>query len=1236
MSAGTKGGFMVELGRVFEPIGAAAVKAANGKPGDLEQLLSDSGLDRTVLGDAYDQVKSRSQRLGTAWDTIETKVIKPTADPNDSPDFEDFDEIIDALGTIIDVISSMNEISVDDADVDRIGELLLDYLLIAYLAEHRTVAYSVLSLFGVISLEGPGTAGDIDLSRIEEVFSNPNAAIQDGFEWGTVDFEPYLVLFYLKGVVDGFGLPAELQPVTKPLKRDAQGLGENESWPGVSPESSGETTAPIESAEDLADDMLHVDVLSMGGNAGTASAGFNIVPVPAKNDTLPGFALVPFGQFHGEMNENLDGGWTFNADISAGAHWVFRAMPKQGGGLHTDRGTDKSDSEFHAEASLEFDPSEQPDAKSVLGDGEQTEVGIRYFRARVAVHSTESETRVVIEIPAKGNFRAEPEGGFLGSVLPDGIEYDFDTTLGWDSETGLYFERGGTLEASIPMNLQLGPLALSELYTQLDPGAGSVGGAGGGSGGAGSLTLTAASSGSLSLGPVTASVRRMGVDADIELPENGPPTDIDVSFKPPTGVGLSLDEGPVTGSGTLNWDEEGGYYAGSVTVNAEDITVGATGILMTELPDGSDGFSLILVFDVDFKPIQLGLGFSLNGVGGVIGINRGLQQERLRKAVLSGDAGSVLDPTDATANTERLVSDIGEFFPARKGSHVLGPTAELGWSGELITANVGVILEVPSFSLSLLGVISAHLPDENAPIIELNMGVSGVLDPPNKRLAIDASLFDSRVVLFTLKGDMAMRTTWGSNPRFLLSVGGFHPRYQPPGSFPDLNRVTATLGKPGGNPRLEFTGYFAVTSNTLQAGAKLYAVAEAGPARVEGHLAFDALIQYNPFKFVVDISASISVTVYGKGLSLTLNGTLKGPAPFHVKGTVTINIFLLSVSANVNVTLGESRSQGELPSARVLPELVEALEREDNWTTKRPADGIEWATYREREGGGPELLAHPFAEIGVRQTVVPLAFRIERFGKAVPSGYMKFTITGASTGEMDLSFEGTTAEQFSPSEYLELSKDEKLDSEPFRSLEAGRKVRTDEIYYGDGDSRTTRFEYECSVIDRAKDNYGRDLSELGRFGAENRRAISGMVPGQVTALADVGAVANAPARNRGAERFRLSDDELEAAHAVAAGQPVTVPGTDTDESDDAAADGGDERRVVRGGETPDVGGLAQAVTVSEPDYTVVRAEDMRPADLPDVDTEMTKTAAQRVVSNDESCDLRVVPTRRARTKEGYR
>jgi hypothetical protein len=55
---------------------------------------------------------------------------------------------------------------------------------------------------------------------------------------------------------------------------------------------------------------------------------------------------------------------------------------------------------------------------------------------------------------------------------------------------------------------------------------------------------------------------------------------------------------------------------------ADVVTVKVIGVLDTILPDGSPGYSLLFIITFDLPPIQLGFGFTLNGVGGLGGVNR--------------------------------------------------------------------------------------------------------------------------------------------------------------------------------------------------------------------------------------------------------------------------------------------------------------------------------------------------------------------------------------------------------------------------------------------------------------------------------------------------------------------------------------------------------------------------------------------------------------------------------------
>ena len=74
-----------------------------------------------------------------------------------------------------------------------------------------------------------------------------------------------------------------------------------------------------------------------------------------------------------------------------------------------------------------------------------------------------------------------------------------------------------------------------------------------------------------------------------------------LGFKPPNGIGLSVDAGVVRGGGYLFFDAERGEYAGALELSfAEFLSIKAIGLITTRMPDGSKGFSLLIVMSVEF------------------------------------------------------------------------------------------------------------------------------------------------------------------------------------------------------------------------------------------------------------------------------------------------------------------------------------------------------------------------------------------------------------------------------------------------------------------------------------------------------------------------------------------------------------------------------------------------------------------------------------------------------------
>jgi hypothetical protein len=147
----------------------------------------------------------------------------------------------------------------------------------------------------------------------------------------------------------------------------------------------------------------------------------------------------------------------------------------------------------------------------------------------------------------------------------------------------------------------------------------------------------------VTLGPISASVDRVGMQGLLSFPDSGGnlgAADLSIKFKPPNGLGISIDAGVLAGGGYLSFDPAKGQYAGVLDAALLDvIQIKIIGLLDTQNPDGSPGYSLLLIITFDFPPIQLSFGFTLTGVGGLVGVNRTTSKDGLHAGFGAISAG---------------------------------------------------------------------------------------------------------------------------------------------------------------------------------------------------------------------------------------------------------------------------------------------------------------------------------------------------------------------------------------------------------------------------------------------------------------------------------------------------------------------------------------------------------------------------------------------------------------------
>jgi hypothetical protein len=658
-----------------------------------------------------------------------------------------------------------------------------------------------------------------------------------------------------------------------------------------------------------------------------------------------------------------------------------------------------------------------------------------------------------------GHLKIDLSGGdgFISTITGGAnIDANLDFQLHWTPSGGFQVQGSSAIQVSFPTHISIGPIDVQQLYLQLALA------------GDGSLPAELSAGFSASLGPLQASVDRIGLTATTSFPSQGGnlgPANLALAFKPPTGVGLAVDAGIVSGGGYLYVDSARGEYAGAMQLMFADfLTLSAIGLIDTKLPDGSSGFSLLIIITADFGAgIQLGFGFTLNAVGGLLGVNRTMLFQPLMDGVRTGAIDSIMFPQNVVANASKIISDLQAIFPPQQGTFLIGPMAQLGW-GEpsLVTLSLGVIVEVPPGDIAIIGVLELALPAEDLAILVLQVNFAGALEFDKQRMYFFASLYDSHILFITIEGEMGLLFAWGDNANFVVSVGGFNPQFNPPPlPFPTPQRIAVDIINTS-YAQIRADGYFAVTTNTVQFGADSEYFFGFSALSVTGSSGFDALIQFSPFHFSASISTSFSVQVFGMGVyGVGIDLTLDGPEPWHAHGTASLSFLFFSIGIGIDFTWGDSGNT-TLPPVAVMPILTAELGKQSNWRAVPPPTANLLVSLRALAPSDSQFVLHPLGTLQVSQRAVPLDLTLDQVGSQKPDDANRF---GLAVSSPDLVKTATLQEQFAPAQFIALSNADKLSEPAYAPQDSGLEMAAAGGLYTSGTAIVRIVRYDVTIID---------------------------------------------------------------------------------------------------------------------------------------------------------------------------
>ena len=355
------------------------------------------------------------------------------------------------------------------------------------------------------------------------------------------------------------------------------------------------------------------------------------------------------------------------------------------------------------------------------------------------------------------------------------------------------------------------------------------------------------------------------------------------------GLGIDYQNGPVeiAGSFLKQTRQEGGAaytsFAGLAVLRTRQLSLSAIGSYALK-----DGHPSLFIYAVLDYPLGGPSFFYVTGLAAGFGYNRGLtiptidQVEKfpLIQAATVGQNGSGVPslPAGQKQQQELLTARLEaleEYIPRSVGEHFLAIGVRFTSfkkikSFALLTAKFGRELE-----FDLLGISTLSVPQ----VAEAQLALKATFNPGSGFLGIRAQLTPKSYILSNachLTGGFAFHSwfkdqTLPDNQAiragdFVLTLGGYHPAYEPPAHYPRVPRLGFNW-QVDDYLQLKGDAYYAMTPHALMAGAHLEATWHKDQLKAWFIASADFLISWEPYyydaRLYIDLGASYSFDLFG-------------------------------------------------------------------------------------------------------------------------------------------------------------------------------------------------------------------------------------------------------------------------------------------------------------------------------------------------------------------------------------
>lgn len=394
------------------------------------------------------------------------------------------------------------------------------------------------------------------------------------------------------------------------------------------------------------------------------------------------------------------------------------------------------------------------------------------------------------------------------------------------------------------------------------------------------------------------------------------------------GLGIDYRNGPLelAGSFLRQATENGTEYDGLALLRTEALTLGAIGSYAS-LKDGSTSLFIYAVLDY---PLGGPSFFFVTGLAAGFGYNRRLVMPTIDQVatfplVVEAVNGPPSLPAGTTAQQTTItnqLTQLGSYVPVAVGENFLAiglkfTSFKLIDSFALLVVQFGQRFEVDLLGLSTLVVPAAEASSSATPLAEAQLALRARFVPDEGILQVQAQLTNASYVLSRdchLTGGFAFYSWFKGDKAgdFVLTLGGYHPRFTPPDYYPQVPRLGLNW-RLNDNFSIKGQAYFALTGHALMAGGSLEATWQSGAVYAHFVAGADFLITWQPYHYDIElyisISAGVTVHIFGThhlsfdaGADLHLWGPeFAGHAHVHLK------VWVVTVSFDISFGGGAAR-----------------------------------------------------------------------------------------------------------------------------------------------------------------------------------------------------------------------------------------------------------------------------------------------------------------------------------------